>query len=293
MINTGIKDFNNKHAVITGGASGIGLAVCRRLAAVQCRIAIWDINDSAMAAAKEQLTQLGAEVTTWNVDITDKSMVYKTASDLVKCYGPVDILVNNAGCVAAGSIMDQPDEAWERTISINLTSMIYTIRAFLPGMKERNRGWIVNISSAAGVLGVPDLAVYAASKWGVWGLTESLRHEAQNQKLGIHYSSIHPGYIATGLFEGAKIKGLGGLIVPLVKTHDVIARAIVEKALKRGRTLLYRPRSIQIAVGLRGLLPDSLYTAFIRLLGIHKSMSTHQGHGDSSVVVAGVDKGFE
>jgi all-trans-retinol dehydrogenase (NAD+) len=166
----------------------------------------------------------------------------------------------------------------EKTIEVNLTSMIYTIKAFLPGMYERNLGTVVNVSSAAGTLGTANLAVYCATKWAVWGLTESLRNEARNRKKkGVHFSSIHPGYLKTGMFEGAKIKGLGGLLVPLIKNHDVIAKCIVNSAIRNGRHSPKRPRTIRLVPLLRGLLPDAWFQAFIRFMGVQNSMNTWYG----------------
>jgi all-trans-retinol dehydrogenase (NAD+) len=135
----------------------------------------------------------------------------------------------------------------------------------------------VNISSAAGILGVPDMAAYSAAKWGVWGLTESLRHEARNRGKDVRFSSIHPSYIATGMFEGARVSGLGSLLVPQVKNHDVIAKCIVEGALKKGKPRLIRPRSVWLAILFRGLLPDAWFQGVIRLLNVHRSMSTWKG----------------
>jgi all-trans-retinol dehydrogenase (NAD+) len=145
-------------------------------------------------------------------------------------------------------------------------------------MYGRNEGHVVNISSAAGMLGVAGLAVYAASKWAVRGLTESLRHEAWNLgKRGVRFSSVHPSYVAEGLFAGARMRGLGALIVPRIRNHDVVAKAIVEAALKRGRNSPKRPRSVRAADFFRGVLPDSLFQRLIRILNVHRSMSTWKG----------------
>jgi all-trans-retinol dehydrogenase (NAD+) len=192
--------------------------------------------------------------------------------------GKVDILVNNAGYVAGGNFLDRPVEDWEKTMNVNVTALFYTIHEFLPEMLERSSGHIVNISSAAGTIGVPGLAAYAASKWAVWGLTESLRFEAANlNKLNVKFSSIHPSYLAKGMFEGAKLGFPGNIIVPTVKSHDVIAKAIVESALKRGRNSPKRPWTVGLAVRMRGVLPDSWFQAALTLLGIPQGMSTFRG----------------
>jgi all-trans-retinol dehydrogenase (NAD+) len=145
-------------------------------------------------------------------------------------------------------------------------------------MNKRNLGHIVNISSAAGILGVPGISVYSASKWAVWGLTESLRLESFNQgNHGLRWSSIHPSYLAHGMFEGAKLNFLGNMIVPLVKNHEVIAKAIVFGALKKGKSVVRRPRTLRIAILLRGLLPEFLFQKLMILLGVNRSMKTWKG----------------
>jgi all-trans-retinol dehydrogenase (NAD+) len=271
-------DLSGKIAVITGGAMGIGLATARRLVGAECAVAIWDINAAALESACTELRGMGGRVSGQLCDICDPASVQSCAERTARDLGPVDILINNAGYVRGGDLLDVPEDTLAKTVDVNLTSLLYTTRTFLPGMYERNLGHVVNISSAAGILGVPGMAAYSAAKWGVWGLTESMRHEALNRgKRGVRFSSIHPSYVATGMFEGARIPGLGSLLVPQVKSHDIIAACIVEDALKKGKPRLLRPRSVWLAILFRGLLPDSWFQAVMRLLGVHKSMSSWKG----------------
>lgn len=271
-------NLNGKCAVVTGGAMGIGLATAKRLLKEGCRVTVWDLNEKALCSADEELKSFKGNVFFENCDVTDKKRVYELAETAVRQMGQVDILINNAGYVSGGEFLEKSDEYWEKTIDINLTALLYTTRAFLPGMYERDSGHIVNISSAAGTIGVPGLAVYTATKWAVWGLTESLRFEAlNNKKYGVRYSSIHPGYIAHGLFEGAKLKFPGSLLVPLVKNHDIIAKAIVESAIKKGRYSPKRPRTLNLNLRMRALLPDSWFQKLIVLMGVTQSMKTWHG----------------
>jgi len=265
-------------AVVTGGAMGIGLATCKRLVKEGVAVTVWDMNSEALNKAKTELEKLGGKVFAHQCDVTDKTRVYELAETAISEMGKVDILINNAGVVFGGEILDGTDEEWEKTINVNLTSLVYTIRAFLPQMYERNLGHIINISSASATLGVPGLAVYTATKWAVWGLTESLRFEAfNNGKTGVKYSSIHPSYIAEGLFHGAKLGFPGSLIVPLLKNHDVIAKTIVESALKKGRYSPKRPVTLNINPRLRGLLPDSWFQKLMIFFGVPQSMKTWTG----------------
>ena len=278
-------DLHSKTAVVTGGAMGIGLATAHRLVAEGCTVTLWDLNREALKKAKAGFPA-GASVFAHVCDVTDKQLVYKLAKTAVKEMGRVDILVNNAGYVSGGELLERPDEDWERTILVNLTALVYTTRAFLPGMNERNSGHVVNISSAAGTIGVPGLAVYAATKWGVWGLTESLRLEAYNQgKTGVKFSSIHPSYLAKGMFEGARLGFPGRLVVPLVKDHDVIAKAVVESALKKGRYSPKRPRTVNLNVRLRALMPDSWFQRFLILMGVPRSMKSWYGRSQEKAKV--------
>jgi NADP-dependent 3-hydroxy acid dehydrogenase YdfG len=271
-----MKNLSNATAVVTGGAMGIGLATVKRLLAEGVTVTIWDLSSEALESAKKELAGLG-KVFYHQCDVTDKVRVYELGKIAFEEMSNVDILVNNAGYVRGGYFHERPDDEWEKTIDVNLTSFIYTTKAFLPAMYEKNRGHVVNISSAAGTIGVPGLAIYAATKWAVWGLTESLRFEAKNLgKKGVKFSSIHPSYIRTGMFEGAKIPFPGGLIVPLLKSHDVIAKAIVEAAIKKGRLSPKRPLTVHLTPRLR-LLPDSWFQWLLGFLKITESMSTFKG----------------
>jgi all-trans-retinol dehydrogenase (NAD+) len=273
-------NLQGKTVVITGGAMGIGRATALRLVHEQCTVTIWDLNASALEEAATSLRKEGGKIFPHVCDVTDKARVAELSRVAVQEMGRVDIVINNAGYVQGGDFLDLSDEGWSRTIDVNLNALRYTICAFLPGMYERNEGHIVNISSAAGLIGVPGLAAYAATKWAVYGLTESMRMEAiTNGKKGVHWSSIHPSYLAHGMFEGARLGKLGSLIVPLIRNHDVIARTIVESALKRGRHSPKRPLSVHLTPRMRALLPDGLFQQFLVLLGVDRSMKNWKGRG--------------
>jgi len=281
-----------KHAVVTGGARGIGFAIAKRLLEKGCSVSLWDLDPRALEEANESLKTFTSRLSfpgtspkifTRTCDVTSPIQVEETAQKDLADFGAVEILINNAGYLAPGNFLDQPPEEWIKTLEVNIHGLIYTIYQFLPRMYQRNEGHIVNISSAAGLLGVPGLAVYSASKWAVWGLTEALRQEAWNLgKRGVRFSSIHPSYVATGLFAGAKLKGLGGWIVPRIPSHDVVARAVVVDALEKGRHCPKRPRSVRSALIFRALLPDFLFQHLLRLLGVHASMSTWKGYSHES-----------
>ena len=273
--------LSKAHTLITGGARGIGFDTARRLLLEESRITLWDLDRHALERAKELLTAEipRARVSLRRCDIGDPHEVREALAEAEESFGPIDVLINNAGHMAPGEFLDQEPEVWQQTIRINLAALIELTYLVLPGMYNRGRGHIINISSAAGTIGVPGLAVYSASKWGVWGFSEALRAEALPR--GVMVSSIHPSYIAIDMFAGARLSGLGGLLVPQLRSHDVVAEAIVESALKRGRTSPKRPRSIRLAVFLRGVLPDSLFNVLMKRLGVWSSMGNWQGRNDA------------
>jgi len=272
--------LKGKTALVTGGAMGIGLATVKRLLKNGVKVTIWDLNQQQLEKVKEDLSIYSESLFVHVCDVTDYKRVdelfEKAFSEMTK----IDYLINNAGFVKGGELIERDFEDWEKTIEINLNSIVYLTQKVLPKMYENNFGHVVNISSASSTLGVPNLAVYTATKWGVWGFTESMRFEAQKRNKNVKFSSIHPSYIKTGMFEGAKLGFLGNLIVPLVKDHDVIAKGIVEDALKKGKYAVLRPRTLRLSILLRGILPDKLFQQLMKIMGVHNSMSSFKGRGN-------------
>lgn len=300
--------LKGKKAIVTGAAQGIGLAVAIRLVQEGCSVTLWDIDEAGLISAKETLRREaftesaledtdpleydpagaasgeGKSVFSSVCDVGSYEEVQACAKRAEEVMGGVDILINNAGFMAPGNLIDQNPDVWKKTVDVNLTSIIYTTCALLPGMYARGSGHVVNISSAAGFVGVPGLAVYSATKWGVFGLTESLRHEAAEQARSspgdegeVRFSSVHPNFLKTGMFEGARLSGLGALFFPRVESHDAIAEAVIEGALKRGRRVVKRPRSLRLVLLLRGILPDVLFNGLGKVMNLHSSMKKWQG----------------
>ncbi|NMB80300.1 MAG: SDR family NAD(P)-dependent oxidoreductase [Ignavibacteria bacterium] len=270
--------LKGKTAIVTGGAMGIGLETAKLLANEGCVVTIWDINEKELEKIKPEFERNSLKVFTHVCDVTNKQKVYELINIALAEMGKIDILINNAGYVKGGGLIENSDEDWDKTIQVNLNSIIYTTRAVLPMMYERDYGYIVNISSASSFLGVADLSVYAATKWAVQGLTESLRFESWNKKkYGVKFCSVHPYYIAVGMFSGAKLNFLGSLLVPLVKSHSVIARAIVYGAIKKNRTIIRRPITLKLVNIFRGILPDYVFQKMMVLFGVSTSMKTWQG----------------
>jgi len=273
-----MKNIRNKKVVVTGGAMGIGFATVKRLLDEGCSVAVWDNNTEAIKKAKNELAEYTPKLRFYLCDISDSEKVRVTALETKRDMGAVDILINNAGTVTAGRFTSHPVESWDRLTQINLNSIYYTTAAFLPDMYERNSGQIVNISSGAGLVGLPDLAVYCATKWAVYGFTESLRLEAMaDHKNGVRFSSVHPGILKKGLFEGSRMNLLGELLLPRVERHDDIARAVVNKALKKERCVVKKPWSLNLGQVARALLPDIILNRLLIMAGAGDCMKYWTG----------------
>ena len=274
-------NLKNKLVLITGGAKGIGLATAQRILNEGGKVILWDFKEDDLNKTVNNFKEHGFDVFSQICDVTNKEQVYSNAKIIKEKFGSLDILINNAGTVYTGYMLDRSDEELENLINVNFTSMIYTIRAFMPAMLDKNSGHIINISSASSMTGAPKLAVYAATKWAVAGLTESLRLEVKKMgKSGVKFSSIHPNFLKKGLFEGTKLNFLGQLLAPGVKSHDAVAKVIVNRAIKLGFHSPKVPWIMNQVVLLRALLPSSLLIKVSSLYGLYDMMDDYKGYED-------------
>lgn len=192
-------DLHGRHAVITGGAEGIGLAVAERLIASGASVSLWDANESLLQVTSEKLSQKGT-VHTCSVNVADASAVQKAADDVEQRFGAVDILVASAGITGPNArLWEYPVEAWQKVIDVNLNGVFNCCRAIVPFMVKRNYGRIVNIASVAGKEGNPNASAYSSSKAGVITLTKSLGKELAERNVAVN--CITPSAARTRIFE--------------------------------------------------------------------------------------------
>ena len=196
-------------AVVTGAARGLGLAAARRLAAEGARVALFDRDGEALAAAVEGL---GGEALSQVVDVTDEDQVGRGVQTVLSEAGKIDVLVNNAGIYPHFPFEELTFADWRRVLATNLDSVYLCSHAVYPGMRQRGYGRIVNVSSATFFIGYPGLSAYVASKGGIIGFTRALASEAGPH--GITVNAVTPGLIATEGVLGGEEAGLFDEIVP-------------------------------------------------------------------------------
>ena len=194
-----MQDFEGKVAVVTGGASGIGLGMATRFAAEGMRLVLADIEEGVLEAAAEGLREGGAEVLTVQTDCGDAASMDNLAEQALGHYGAVHIVCNNAGVGARGRMWDLSVNDWEFVLRVNLWGVIHGVRVFAPHLVEQDEGHIVNTGSMAGLVSVAGSGPYNVSKHGVVTLSETLHGELQDAGSNVGVSVLCPGIIRTNL----------------------------------------------------------------------------------------------
>lgn len=265
-----MNTLNNKVAVITGAASGIGRALAQQLDAAGCRLVLSDINQDGLNSLATEL-RLPAQLHT--ADVSDRQQIENLRDAALSHYGAVDILVNNAGVAVSQSIEALSYEDFEWIMGINFWGSVYGTKAFLPHLKTRPEASIVNVSSVFGLIAVPTQGAYNATKFALRGFTEALQWELVGS--GVAVTGIYPCGIKTNVAKASRFyvdphgdtdAGRGAANFEAVATMSAdacaarIVRAIQHKEKRvlvgRGSTLIDR---------LQRLLPNHYWPVLQRL----------------------------
>ena len=191
-----MDEMQGRVAVVTGGASGIGLALGRRLAAAGMSIVIADIEQGALDTAAAELGAAGAAVLAVRTDVSDPTAVEALAVAAYERFGAVHVVVNNAGVVTGGAAWEQSIEDWNWVLGVDLWGVIYGVRSFVPRMMAGGEpGHIVNTASIAGLLAMPGIAPYDVAKAGVVSLSECLHYDLEAVGAPIGVSVLCPGRV--------------------------------------------------------------------------------------------------
>jgi NAD(P)-dependent dehydrogenase (short-subunit alcohol dehydrogenase family) len=199
-----MKDFNGKTAVVTGAASGIGLATARAFAREGMRVVIADVEEPALAKAEVELAGAGGEVLAVVTDVSKWDEVQRLAERSIDRFGQVHVLHNNAGVVLGGPVEELSLADWEWVLGVDLWGVIYGVKAFLPLIKEAGEGHIINTSSTAGFYSTASVAPYNVAKHGLVALTETLQRELTAARSPIGASVLCPGMISTRILDSER-----------------------------------------------------------------------------------------
>jgi NAD(P)-dependent dehydrogenase (short-subunit alcohol dehydrogenase family) len=190
-------DFKNRHAVVTGGATGLGYAIAQRLIASGGSVTLWDRDE---AAAQRAAQALGPQASVVAVDVAKHESVVQAVLSTLKLAPQIHALINCAGITGPNvKVWDYPVDAWQQVMDVNLTGLFLCCREVVPHMRSHNAGRIVNIASVAGKEGNPNASAYSASKAAVIALTKSLGKELADT--GIRVNCVTPAAVKTAIFD--------------------------------------------------------------------------------------------
>ena len=244
--------FRGKTAVITGASSGIGRLLARRFAREGARVALVARREAELRQLAGEIEQGGGQVLVLPCDVADRARVFACAEQATRVFGNIDILVNNAGYGHHRRFLEWDLDDMERMLRVNFLGTLYWTKALLPQMVERRTGWLVFMASVAGKLGVPEESAYAASKFAMVGLAESLSIELEDA--GVHVLTVCPGTIDTAFFDAEAIERMPPVAKRMIIQPERVVDAVIH-ALARGKHEVTVPRMIAAGYVVRTLAP--------------------------------------
>ncbi len=237
------SSHNDKVIAVTGGASGIGLAICRRFGSAGFLVAIIDMNKDDAERQASDLRSSGIEATSFTCDVSKEEQCIQTINSVIETFGGIDILVNNAGITQRSAFTDTETSVYRKVMDINFFGALYSTKAAIKSLIDR-RGVIIVTSSHAGYAPLLGRTGYSASKHALHGLFESLRTEVKDK--GVHVMMVCPGFTKTNLQTRA-LDGDGSVSrhpqskVGKEDTPENVAEAIFQGVLKRKRLIVLTP----------------------------------------------------
>ncbi len=232
-----MKSFNNKVAVITGGASGIGKALAFQLSSAGAKLAIADLDEEALAQTVDEICQRGGEVSSYIVDVADREAVYDFAADVISHYGAVHIVINNAGMVMGSvGIEDLKYDDFARIMDVNLWGVVHGTQAFLPHLLEQAEANLLNISSVYGLTAKAQQTAYSTSKFAVRGFTEAIRQELRGTSVTV--AVVFPGGVQTDLLRNSHLVGDGADTIDLERVSKQLEKYVKTTAAEAASAII-------------------------------------------------------
>ena len=262
-----MKNLQGKVAVVTGAGSGIGRALAQAVGLEGCRVALIDFNEAALQQTADILAAAGVVYSTHQADVGDRVRMAAVVAEVEAAHGAAHLLFNNAGITLNKSFANHSMADIDRIVNVNLWGVVNGCHFFLPLLRQQTEAHIVNTSSMAGFLGLPNQSTYSLTKAAVLAFSESLRVELAGGGIGV--TSIHPGAIKTNILNAAmandgrdeKTQKMADLVSKFGKSPDVLAQKVI-KAVKDNKQRVLIGPDAYILAGLKRLFPVALHSLF-------------------------------
>lgn len=270
--------FEDKVVVLTGAGSGIGQSLALQLAQAGARLALSDINADGLADTVRQVQALqghatGPRTKGYRLDVSSREAVFAHAEEVRRDFGTAHVVINNAGTSLLGTVAHQSIDEIEWQLGINLWGVVYGTKAFLPMMLAQREGCIVNISSVAGLLALPNQSAYSMSKFAVRALTETLWSELDGT--GVRAVVVHPGGIRTHIANNGRVCAAAGpqeaafgdwINRDLLRTPPEVCARDILQGLRRGKRRILTGTNSLSGFLISRLLPSSYPELMRRLI---------------------------
>lgn len=257
-----VIDYRNKTAVITGASSGIGAELGRELARRGARVALVARRQERLEQLAREIEAAGGAASVHVCDVSQRPAVEAACADILARWGGIDLLINNAGYGRHILFKDHDVDDVARMMQTNYLGAVYWIKSVLPQMRARGSGWMINISSLAGLLPQPDEAAYSATKFALTGLSEALSYELA--PLGIHVLVVHPALVRTEMFTPEVLSRLPKSATGSFIDPDTFVAATL-RALDRRELSVVIPRRFRLVYLLRTLSPGLIGRALAQI----------------------------
>lgn len=248
-----LQDMRGKQVLVTGAASGIGRATALAFAGAGASLVLTDISAEALERARQQVQALGVPCLAFCVNVADAEAVAGFAAEVMQAAGTPDVLVNNAGVAYLGSFLDTPLPAWQRVLDINLMGVVHCCQGFLPAMRAAGGArHVLNVASVAAIAPAPNMGAYAASKFAVQGLTETLQLELAGSNVTV--TSVLPGIINTDIINSPRAPAISDAQLARLQAYyrrtgcapEVVAQAMLAAVRGKRQLVLTGPMALPL-----------------------------------------------
>ena len=262
-----MKDLKDKVVVITGAARGMGRLYALNFAREGSRVVATDVDEKELGVTVKEMEGMGFSVSSYVLDVSERESCFSLVEKVESEVGPIDILINNAGVVECDDVLNHSEYSIRRMTDVNYLGQVWMMQAAVPGMASRGSGHVVNMCSVTGKASAAKGAFYSATKHALIAVTDAIRQELR--KSGVRFTIVNPGYVSTGMFEGARVP----FVTRWQDPHKIVDVAI--EAVKKDRAEVCIPRlNVRLAALSRAMCWPKFTDFYFHILKVDKSGET-------------------